>query len=102
MVAVLHVRLTSAFAGRPAPEIVCCVPATAMSGVALSVSIVAAGLPGSTSGPGSPAAPGTDGAATGPGVASAKLGTSSATSATAMPTTRLVEVVMVGGPFLLP
>src|SRR5665213_2617671 len=99
MVAVLQVRLTSLFAGSPAPEIVVGVPATAMSGVVLSVSIVAAGLPGSTSGPGKAETPGTAGAATGPGVASARPGTSSAMSATAMPTTRLVEVVMVGGPF---
>ena len=81
--------------GSPAPEIVVGVPATAMSGVVVSVVIVAAGLPGSTTGPGRAEAPGIAGACTGPGVAKADAGTTNAVAAKAMPTTRLMVMVMV-------
>ena len=87
--------VTSLFGGKPVPEIVVFVPATAMSGEVVSVPMVAAGLPGSTTGPGSAATPGIAGAATGPGVAKAEAGKSSAVAAKAMPTTRLMVMVMV-------
>ena len=71
MLAVVQTIETVLFAGRLVPENVRAVPGTAMSGAAFRTPIVAAGLPGSTSGPGSAGAPGTAGAGTGPGVASA-------------------------------
>src|SRR5262245_18814705 len=62
-----------------------------MSGVTLSVCIVAAALPGSTTGPGRAATPGMAGAVTGFASASAAVGASSADAATAAPTAIFIK-----------
>ena len=69
MFAVIHTIVTSLPAGRPAPVSVTFAPAGATSGEALRLIMLAAGVPGSITGPGSAGVPGTVGAVTGVGAA---------------------------------
>src|SRR5262245_24675192 len=73
-------------AGRPEPVIVIGVPATAMSGVVLRSLMSAAGLPGSTTGPGRAATPGIPGAESDLGSADASDGSTSSASSASEPT----------------
>jgi hypothetical protein len=68
------------------------VPGSAMSGETLSVFMVSAGLPGSTTGPGRAATPGIAGAVTGFASAKAAVGASSSENAAAAPTAALTSL----------
>ena len=74
MLAVIQTSVTFALAGSPLPVNVTAAPGFATSGFVVITFIVAAGLPGSTSGPGSGAAPGMIGVVTAVGSAQPPTG----------------------------